>query len=280
MPSITESIIRKLEEYEKTDGSLPALLEFYKRLIVIQNNVEQKIDLPHPLFTTEAIIAHAKKGKPLLSFNQLAIDWQLLRQIFIDTLSLFDEYQQLFGSLPSKIRQMETRLIINEHTLRAWYKGQKIPLNVEINDTTEILLKNIFHAALKPLLVKEVSALAGLIDQERWRRGYCPVCGGSADFGYLQKDNSARFLVCNRCDTEWLFQRLQCPYCKNNDQSKLSFFTDDKGLYRLYVCEECRCYLKTLDQRQVEGEILLPLERFLTLYIDRQAQEKGYQPGI
>ncbi|MDD5289423.1 MAG: formate dehydrogenase accessory protein FdhE [Dehalococcoidales bacterium] len=279
MPSTTDSIIRKLEEYEKNDGSLPILLEFYKKLTIIQNDIEQKIDLPRSLFTTEAVTAHAAKGKPLLGFNQLAIDWQLLKQTYEEMSVLFNEYTQLFGSLPAEIRLLQPRQIINKRTVRAWYKGQKIPLSTEINDTTEVLLKNIFHAALKPFLAKEASELAGLIDQERWRRGYCPVCGGSADFGYLQKDNGARFLICNRCDTEWLFQRLQCPYCENSDQSKLSYFTDDKGLYRLYVCEQCRRYLKVLDQRQTEGEVLLPLERFLTLDIDRQAQERSYQPG-
>jgi FdhE protein len=83
-------------------------------------------------------------------------------------------------------------------------------------------------------------------------------------------------LVCSRCDYEWLFQRLQCPYCGNQDQKTLAFFTDDKELYRLYVCEQCRCYLKAIDLRKTETEILLPLERFYTLDLDAQAKEYGY----
>ena len=57
------------------------------------------------------------------------------------------------------------------------------------------------------------------------------------------------------------------------------YFADDEDLYRLYVCEQCHKYIKTIDLRHTESEILLPLERVLTLDMDRQAQEKGYKPG-
>jgi FdhE protein len=130
------------------------------------------------------------------------------------------------------------------------------------------------------LLRKEAAVLSDLIDNERWRRGYCPVCGGSPDFSYLQRENGARYMICSRCDSEWLFQRLQCPYCDNRDQNKLHYYADEKGVYRLYVCDNCKRYLKAIDQRQAEEVILLPLERFMTIDIDRQALEKGYQPGV
>lgn len=115
------------------------------------------------------------------------------------------------------------------------------------------------------------------MDQERWRRNYCPICGGHPDFAFLEKELGARWLLCSRCDTEWLFQRLQCPYCGNQTQKDLAYFTDDEGLYRLYVCEQCHKYIKAIDLRVAKSDILLPLERLFTLDMDRQAQEKGYQ---
>jgi FdhE protein len=138
----------------------------------------------------------------------------------------------------------------------------------------------IFAAAVKPFLSREAVALSRLLDMETWRRGYCPICGGNPDFSYLAKDTSARWLVCARCDTEWLFQRLQCPYCESYDQNKLSFFTNDSGTHRLYVCDQCKRYLKAVDLRQFTGEVLLPLERLTTLDIDRQAQANGYSPCV
>ena len=51
---------------------------------------------------------------------------------------------------------------------------------------------------------------------------------------------------------------------------------DDSGYYRLQVCDNCKTYLKTLDMRKAAGEVLIPLERILTVEMDRQAREKGY----
>ena len=69
------------------------------------------------------------------------------------------------------------------------------------------------------------------------------------------------------------------PYCGNQNQNTLAYFTDDDGLYRLYVCEQCRRYLKTIDLRQANGEIGIPLERLFTLSIDMEAREYGYGDG-
>ena len=116
----------------------------------------------------------------------------------------------------------------------------------------------------------------GNVDQERWRRGYCPVCGGSPDFAYLDKERGSRWLVCSRCDTEWLFQRLQCPYCNTQDQNQLAYLTDNDGRYRLYVCDNCQQYLKAIDLQRAKGEVIIYLERLFTLYLDAQAREYGY----
>ncbi|MFC1892816.1 hypothetical protein ACFLYR_02095 [Chloroflexota bacterium] len=48
------------------------------------------------------------------------------------------------------------------------------------------------------------------------------------------------------------------------------------SLYRLYVCEQCKQYLKATDLRRATGEIIIPLERLFTLGIDAQAREYGY----
>ena len=81
------------------------------------------------------------------------------------------------------------------------------------------------------------------------------------------------------CDAEWLYQRLECPYCGTTEQKSLAFLTDDAGVYRLYTCDECKCYIKAIDLRKAGTDVLLPLERVMTLDMDRQAVEAGYQPG-
>ncbi len=157
-----------------------------------------------------------------------------------------------------------------------WFEGASLPSGIKASGANESFGEVIIAAALKPFLTSHREAVVSLVNQELWRRRYCPVCGGSPDFAFLDRERGARWLVCSRCDAEWLFQRLECPYCGTQDQDALAHFADDKGLYRLYVCERCRHYLKAIDLRQTQAEVLLPLERLLTINIDTQAQQDGY----
>ncbi len=278
MPAKTNSIDSQLEEMEKAEGKLPALLEFYRKLLQIQDRVGQQISVPNPIFTADAVKAHALSGKPLLGFTELAIDWPLLRKTYKEVVALFHKYPDLFGTLPEDVSNLTPAQVVSKRNVRSWYGGKPITLNSELPDQTHTLVGAVLGAALKPFLVREALALHILLDMENWRRGYCPICGGNPDFSFLATESGARWLVCSRCDTEWLFQRLQCPYCDNADQNKLSFFTNETGTHRLYICDQCKHYLKAVDLRQAKKSVLIPLERVLTLDLDRQAQEKGYSP--
>ena len=46
------------------------------------------------------------------------------------------------------------------------------------------------------------------------------------------------------------------------------------------MCERGKGYLKAIDVRQAESEVLVPLERLLTSEMDKQAQEQGYNPQV
>ncbi len=276
MPVGTDNIIRKLEEQKAKEGKLPQLLEFYQKLLQIQSRVGQRIDMPDPGSFSNTAPKRLEQGKSLVRFDDLALNWPLLRDTFIEVVNLFVEYAEFFDMIPEELTGWTSRQVLTKKMVRDWFKGNKLSSAVVDRNVNQALLKNLIHASFKPFLVSYSTALLNLVNQESWRRSYCPICGGSPDFAFLDTERGARWLVCSRCDTEWLFQRLQCPYCDTTDQNTLSYFTDNEGLYRLYVCEKCKCYLKTIDLRQAKSEIMVPLERLLALDLDRQAQENGY----
>jgi FdhE protein len=154
----------------------------------------------------------------------------------------------------------------------AWYEGSSLDVYWDNPDILGLILQTAF----KPFVSAISENYIKLVDQEQWRRSYCPCCGGNPDFAYLDKERGARFLMCARCDSSWLFQRMECPCCGNQDQNTLAYFSDDSGLYRLYICEKCKNYLKAIDLRKTENQILLPLERLSTLDLDAQASKSGY----
>ena len=277
MPT-NSKILRKLEEWKEKEEVDPKFLEFYQRLLRIQSRAEQRIGIPQLSLSSEAISERIEHGLPLIGFDELALDWSLLQDIFAEVTEAFATYPELFGEFPQSLKEPEPCPPLSKETAKAWFEGARLLSLMEVDEVSEHLLEAIIHATLNPFLVSYSKALLGLVNQERWRRGYCPICGGNPDFAFLDKERGARWLLCSRCDAEWLFQRLECPYCGTQDQDALAYFTDDEGLYRLYVCERCKRYLKALDLRQAKSEVLLPLERLFTFDIDAQAQEYGYSP--
>jgi FdhE protein len=267
-------ILDRLNAIEKEEGSLPRLLEFYRELIQIQTRVGQELDRPNPGLSSEAIHQRTAAGKALITASDFTDDLNLLQNTFQEVAALFREYADLFDNAPEEFGRL-TGVRITPDSIKAWYEGAPLTANKDVN---QALLKELVHAAAKPFLSSYASALTDSIEQEQWRRGYCPVCGGNPDFSFLEKESGARWLLCSRCDTEWLFERLKCPYCNNTDQKKLSYYTSDEGLYRLYVCDNCKHYLKAIDLRNAKPDTLIPLERLLTLEIDVQARDYGYTP--
>lgn len=132
--------------------------------------------------------------------------------------------------------------------------------------------------ALRPYLEWGAEQLASYVEvRAAWRQGYCPICGGPPDFASLDEESGARQLLCSRCSTRWPYPRLGCPFCGTADHASLSYYPGDDGAHRLYVCQDCRRYLKTIDLRQVRRVILWPLERITTVAMDAAALEVGYR---
>jgi hypothetical protein len=271
--------LKRLDEQEGHEGALPKSLEFYRGLLRIQSAAESRIGAVEVNLDEETIGDRIRHGTPALGFDDLAIDWSLLQNAFDEVTALFAGYSDVLRAVPENRGGTGPRLSLSQEVAHAWYEGDRLPLPKAASDSDEALLTLIIHGAFRPVLIKHSEALLKLVNLEQWRRGYCPICGGNPDFALLDKERGGRWLVCSRCDTEWPFQRLQCPYCGTQNQDDLAYFTNDKGLYRLYVCERCHSYLKTIDLRQTEDEVLIPLERYLTLDIDAQAHNDGYRPG-
>ena len=273
----TSKIIKKIKELEKEEGKLPLLLEFYQQLLQIQSVARKRTGTLIPTISNASIKTRMSKGQPLVNFDEFALDWPLLRETFVNIITVFARYPQLFGDIPDSLKKQGAGRLLTKKAVKAWFSGKQLPPSL-LEGVNENLMQTIIQATLQPFLASHALALIDSVEQENWRRGYCPICGGSPDLAYLEKEVGARWLLCSRCDSEWVFQRLECPYCQTREQSSFSYFSDEEDFYRLYVCEQCQCYLKVIDLRKAESEVLLPLERLYTMDLDLQARKRGYHP--
>ena len=279
MSSETEvKMLQKLDELEQRDGKLPGFIQLYRQLLRLQSEAGSQLTTLEPNLGQDVVSDRLSQGVPLLSFEDLLLDGaqvqallqEIIRSVAKDTPDASKEVESLGNILSDKAAL--------EEVVRAWYEGSSLISIATRHSVDGELLSLVVAAVVKPFLSAHSEVLLPKVNQESWRRRYCPICGGRPDFAYLDEERGARWLLCSRCDAEWLFQRLECPYCGCQDQNSLVYFTDDAGLYRLYVCAQCKRYLKAIDLRQAKPEVLLPLERLLTFEFDMQAREDGYMP--
>lgn len=257
-----EKALERLSEWEKS--SLPEPIELYARLTRLQIEAKSKIGLKKAQLQRDIISERLSLFSPILRFDDLALDWKQVERIYTRALSIIGEYSTTVATDPS---------VSLKQIAREWYNGTLLKEKGMGDDPVVVAI----HTAIKPFLSKHAESLLPNVDQGKWRQGYCPICGGRPNFAFLkQEPEGSRWLICARCDAEWLFQRLECPFCGNKEQKRLAYFTDDNGLYRLYVCEKCKGYIKAVDLRRTQTEVLPQLEWVATLDLDRQACEMGY----
>jgi len=131
--------------------------------------------------------------------------------------------------------------------------------------------------ALKPSLESLRRLMEESIDRDNWDHGYCPLCGSQPDMACFTKTGKRR-LHCEFCGEEWIFARIGCPFCSNDNQESLGYFEaeEEEGL-RVYFCRSCQRYLKTIDHRVFEEVASLELENLATLHLDVIASENGFK---
>ena len=274
--NLSKRILQGIEEW-----ALPAhssrFLDFYHGLLGIQAEAEEKAASPEFKLDKDEIAKRLNSGRPILSYEDLDTDRELVNATFRRVAHLFAEYPETLGPVPESL--LSDGFVLPSDWIKAWFAGEEIPAGTYGDTVHPLLLTTLVQQTLRPFLIGYGQALEGSFYKDTWRRSNCPVCGARPEFAYLEKEVGARWCLCSACATEWLFKRMQCPYCDNADGSSLSFLTSDEGLYRLYLCEQCKSYLKVIDLRKATQEVVVAIESLTTVAMDAQAQEKGYHRG-
>jgi FdhE protein len=274
-----KAIIQRLDGWSQSNTQWPRSIETGIRLLRLGIEAQPRIGMPKPHLTRDAISALLMQGKPILTFDDLKLDWSLLEELFQAAVRILVMEPPGSHEDSQRLNQLAVNAPLLGQVARDCYNDTPLSATATEHCIDTPVMEACISAALAPFLAALSEELSGLVAQELWRRKNCPICGGSADFAFLESEVGARWLICSRCSMEWLFQRVQCPYCGTQKHQSLAYRTNSQGIYQLYTCEECRCYIKAIDLRKAGSEVLLPLERILTVDMDRQAGESNYRPG-
>jgi FdhE protein len=267
------------EIYRQADKrpELADTIELHCELLEAQGRAQ--VPPGRPALSGEEASARLQQGYPLLSPESLGVDGQTLAGLCDQIGLIVGERRPELAETLAGIRAWLGERRQQIEALAVEYLREGRVRGGEEAGLDGNLLALIFNNALRPFLRAQAQALAPWVDDSMWYRGRCPICGGEPDLAALERGSGRRRLLCSRCDSEWTFQRIGCPFCGNDEPRQLAYYPSDDQVYRLSVCEQCRRYLKTIDLRQVAGERLLPAERILTVAMDVAALDAGYGQG-
>lgn len=283
MPVTKHSYINTLsqiDELKDERSDLREILECYKAIFKAQNKTQESF---HPDFDGLDLSYCKKRTSNNVSFlnsKNIRIQWDifddLLNQICKITKNLSGSEEADTEDSWSSLSDKNTKW--HETLLKGFLEDASL-LN-KLAEQTGIslnMLTFITGKTLTPFMEKYAEKLREYIDSTLWFKGSCPVCGGEPLMGRLEKEAGKKYLQCYLCRTNWDFARLECSFCGNTDQEKLRYFFDEEdNVHRVEVCDQCKTYLKIVDIRNTENDVVVVVENLATLHLDLVAKREGF----
>ncbi len=268
-----QKVSQALAEAARQEPDLAPYYELHKTLLELQNKAKEQVTATLEMADEEALQSRLLQGLALISFEQLPLEAARFTGLAVEIAQVLIAYDVEVGDRTLPASDAEWVALAQQ----SFEAGQTVPeRDGEVQEIEATLAHRAVSAALQPYLEWAAEQVMPHVAQEHWRRGYCPVCGGVPDFAVLDAEAGARHLLCSRCNSQWLYKRMGCPFCDTITHTSLAYYPSEDKVYRLYVCQECRHYLKTLDLRETNRAAPLPAERITTVAMDAAAQQEGY----
>lgn len=269
-----QELLAQLQEEEEKTPALQETISLHQELIAARAALRPAVpELKPDRNQVEELI---NQRVPLISRWELPWDEQSFTRLAAEICDIAGRHRQDLASQFERIRSLLTdNAEQTQDIVTRYLREREVKLPAE-PDTEPELLSFVLNNALHPFMRAYATVLTPLIEEDKWYQRFCPLCGGEPDFGYLEKKVGGLRLLCSRCDTAWMYKRGECSFCGNSRQDTFAYYLSDDEVYRLYVCDECKRYLKVLDGRQTSRKPTLPLYRITTIGMDISAHQEGY----
>ncbi len=275
MAKMLQEALKTIEKYKQSTPHYVELLDILGEILIIREEYRRKMkDIIFPI--DEGLIE--KKiagGLPLIDFSAGIFDLTEAKKYFLALLEIAEK------RAPGETKEIVQKIQDGSFDFEKMICDSFDSLSDDIPDTLDedvIDLVDLFlEESLRPALEKVAEKYGSIIADAGWSEGYCPICGKEPKIGEIREEEGRRFLFCTQCGYEWHFLRIKCPFCGNEEQQTLAYFTiEGEEKYRVDVCNECKRYIKIVDFRETKEEADLDVEDIATLHLDMLANEEGY----
>jgi formate dehydrogenase maturation protein FdhE len=269
--------IVELRQLKEDQPELAQAIDLQIDLIQLQRRVQSRVPLPMMNLEAEHLDKALAAGSPILTFEQVPIDWSDLRFLVRSTADAMRTHDAIEGDDYRRVDALSRDAEKLAPAIRSWFLTAR-PLAAGGSDVpAEIAgLEPLLQQAMRPFLSRCADAVMARTTFQGWRHGNCPLCGGEPDFSFITPA-AERLLICSRCTVRWGFDQLACPFCLNANRARITSFATRDGLYRLNGCDVCQRYLKAYDGRNARRPVMPVVDAIATLPLDAAAVQRGYR---
>ncbi len=280
MGKILKETLRTIEEHKRTSPHYKELMDMLEEIVILREKFRRH--LKEDIFQVDGKLVAAKLAGelPLVDFSGGHFDLTEPRNYFLALLEIAEKMNPgdtkeisegiKDGSLDFDEMVRESFVLSGDEEAKA--EGE------EDEDESFDLIAFFVEESLRPALEVLAEKYGDAIRKSGWSEGYCPVCGKEPKIGELREEEGYRYLYCSQCGIDWSFMRVKCPFCGNEEQKSLAYFSvEGDERYRVDVCDNCKRYIKTVDFRSTNEKADLEVEDIATIHLDMLANEEGYR---
>ncbi len=277
MVKMLTDTLKTIEQYKLTSPHYNELFDILSEILILREEYRHKMkNMAFPL-EEKLVVTKLQGGLPLLDFASGDYDYTLAKDYFLRLLEIAES--RMPGETKDFTRKVrEGEIDFAEMIRNSFDPDSEEEFVTDIDEDTIDLIDLFVEESLRPALENFAAEHSEIINSCEWSEGYCPICGKAPKIGELRGEEGTRFLFCNQCGVEWEFSRIKCPFCGNEEQQSLAYFTvEGEEKYRVDVCNECKRYVKMVDSGESGESLNLDVEDIATLHLDMLAAEEGYE---
>ena len=263
----------ELKQLKVAQPDLTSAVDMQLALVDMHRRVQSRVPLPWISADDSWLAAQEKAGRPLVRFGDIPLDWTDFRLTFRQTADILLRFDAIERGDHQTIVALAREGNALEPLVAQWYAatsgtGEPRPAGAPAS------LDHVLVLALRPFLARCAEVLRQRVTLSS-AHSLCPFCGWEPDFACILP-SAERFLICGRCAAQWPFAPLTCPFCGNDERTRITSFATRDGRYRVYGCDVCRRYLKAYDGRTATRPVLVAVDTIATLPLDAAAMQRGY----
>jgi FdhE protein len=276
MAKMLKDALKTIEKYKSITPHYGEMLDILGEILILREEYRRK--MKNVIFPIDEGLMEKKifGGLPLIDFSTGTFDLTEPKQYFSALLEIAEKRAP--GETKEVLQMIQDGIFNFEKMISDSFNSlQDDDIAEDIGDDVIDLVDLFLEESLRPALEKVVEKYGKSIAKAGWTEGYCPICGKEPKIGEIREEEGRRFLFCTQCGFEWRFMRIKCPFCGNEEQQTLAYFSiEGEEKYRVDVCNECKRYIKIVDFRESKEEADLDVEDIATLHLDMLANEEGY----